>query len=149
MTDGASGKVKIRFSLEQDEEGYPPAADEFMWADVVGDGSYRIDNIPFFVQGVSLRDDVVVDVVGGELVFSRLHRNNGHRTLRLVVRDPSNVPAVRDRLRSIGCTSELSHIPILVAVDVPPEVPAAVIQAFLVQGEAAGEFGFEEACIDW
>ncbi|WP_257463255.1 DUF4265 domain-containing protein [Archangium lipolyticum] len=35
----------------------------------------------------------------------------------------------------------------LVAVDVPPEEPYEKLKAFLEQGEHAGRFEYEEACL--
>lgn len=43
-------RVKILFELEQDEDGYPPASTETLWASRAGDGLFKIDNIPFFAR---------------------------------------------------------------------------------------------------
>jgi hypothetical protein len=140
---------KVRFPLEQDEDGYPPASDELLWAQLVSSGVYRVDNIPFFVRGISLGDEVCVDTVHGELVYRSVHRQGGHRTIRLLVGDETQVPRIRDELRAIGCSSELSHIPILVAVDVPRDVSAAVIRAYLDRSMHAGTFEYEEGSVEW
>jgi hypothetical protein len=42
---GGDQYVKVLFDLEQDEDGYPPAAAETLWAVQVGDGLFQIDNI--------------------------------------------------------------------------------------------------------
>jgi hypothetical protein len=44
--------VKIAFKLEQDEDGYPPAEVETVWAQE-DNGYYIIANVPFFAMGVS------------------------------------------------------------------------------------------------
>lgn len=147
--DGAPDIYKVRFPLEQDEDGYPPASDELLWAQLVSDGVYRVDNIPFFVRGISLGDEVCVETIDGELIYRSVHREGGHRTIRLLVGDELQVPRIRDELRALGCPSELSHIPILVAVDVPPAVQASVIRGYLDRSMHAGVFEYEEGCVDW
>jgi hypothetical protein len=140
---------KVRFPLEQDEDGYPPASDELLWARLVSDGVYRVDNIPFFVRGISLGDEVCVDTVDGDLVYRGVHRQGGHRTIRLLVGDEAQVPRIRDELRALGCPSELSHIPILVAVDIPPDIPESVIRGYLDRSMHAGVFEYEEGNVEW
>ena len=41
----------------------------------------------------------------------------------------------------------MSDLPRLVAVDVPPHVPYEGIKTFLEQGEQAGQFEYQEACL--
>ena len=54
---------RIQFRLTLDEDGYPPASGETLWATALGDGTYRIDNIPFFATGVSLGDVVEAEMI--------------------------------------------------------------------------------------
>ncbi|WP_331773678.1 hypothetical protein [Embleya sp. NBC_00888] len=51
MTSISDGHVKIHFRLEADEGGWPPANTESLWAVDLGDGTVRLDNIPWFVRG--------------------------------------------------------------------------------------------------
>ena len=48
----AADKVKVRFHVAQDADGYPPAeyAVETLWATHLGELSFQIDNIPFFAR---------------------------------------------------------------------------------------------------
>jgi len=57
----------ILFELEQDEDGYPPAELEGVWAIEFADGGYKIDNIPFFTRQATLGDIVEARPVGDEL----------------------------------------------------------------------------------
>jgi hypothetical protein len=50
--------VKIRFDLDQDDSGWPPAESEGLWAAAVGPNRFRLDNTPWFVRGVAA-DDIV------------------------------------------------------------------------------------------
>jgi hypothetical protein len=51
---GSERHVKVLFQLEQDEDGYPPASVESLWALPKGEGLFQVDNIPFFATGVAL-----------------------------------------------------------------------------------------------
>jgi hypothetical protein len=141
------GMVKVVFELEKDEDDYPPADYEGLWAIPVGEGLFQIDNIPFFAQEIALGDVVSAIPEGGELRFQQVVRPSGHRTLRLIIYDKEQVPAVRKLLEERGCASEGSHIPGLISVDVPPSVSLAMLRSLLDAGEAQERWGYEEACL--
>ena len=54
----STGRGKVGFALEVDHEGSPPAGSEGMWAESVGGGRYRVDNMPWFVRGLACGDVV-------------------------------------------------------------------------------------------
>ena len=123
---------------------------ESVWA-VPVDGAYRIDNIPFYAQGIALGDLVAVSQdEDGMLRFRSLVLPSGHSTVRLWFpkdSDSNKVMEVRNQLRGMGCPSEVSDIPRLVAVDIPPSVSYKVVRQFLDEHEKLGAFEFEEACL--
>ena len=100
--------VKILFRLTKDEDGYPPIEWETLWAVREGDNLYRIDNIPFYVKGISANDIVTVRKTDGELHFDKLIKQQGHSTVRLLVIDMSDGDEGRiiDKVRSLGCEVE-------------------------------------------
>ena len=67
-------KVYFLFS-EQDRAGGVEA--ESLWAEAVGDRKFRIDNLPFYVYGVSLGDIVVARLIEGRLVFDEVVARGG------------------------------------------------------------------------
>jgi hypothetical protein len=138
------GRVKIRFTYTNSSgEGET----ESMWVVGRNDG-YEIDNIPFYVRELALGDVVAAESdASGLLWYSRLIRPSGHSTIRLLFSSESDVKIVRDGLRRMGCESEVSDRPYLVAVDVPPSVPYEKVKDFLDRGEKAGQFEYEEACL--
>jgi hypothetical protein len=147
-------RVKIMFRLERDDSDYPPADFEDLWAKETADGFYELDNIPFFAKPVRVGDVVsAVHGPGGELRFSGVVRPSAHATLRVIVfRDsvdqrplPIRVDALRTALKEMGCSTELSHVPGLVAVDVPPEASLNAVTSRLAEGESAGSWEYEEA----
>ncbi len=141
----ADDHVKIRFEVEAASPGSVEV--ESLWAQPSDDG-YKIDNVPFYVREIALGDVVSVSTESdGTLRFTALVRPSGHSTVRLWFQDPSDVQAIRNELRTYGCESELSELPRLVAVDIPPSVPYAKVRARLEEGEASGVFEYQEACL--
>lgn len=147
MSSDGTKEVRILFDLEQDDDGYPPSSGETMWALTTEDGHYAIDNIPFFVYGISCFDVVSAHENDGFLVFDKLIQSLGHSTFRVVVYDRADVKTVRDTLKSMGCACEQSHIPSLFSVDVPPKIDLSLIQAYLAQGVSEEKWDYEAACL--
>lgn len=58
MTNISDNHVKVHFWMAVDEDGWPPAGVESLWAVVLGDGTVRLDNTPWYVRGVA-SDDIV------------------------------------------------------------------------------------------
>ncbi len=146
---------KIIFPLEKDEDGWPPHEAETLWANRLPDGTFRLDNIPVFVRGVSC-----YDVISGEqdqppegeggfwYRFRRVIERSGHSTIRLWVNDDTRVQQVRQDLRGFGCDSEgTKHLPKLIAVDVPPTSDFHSVIEFIRGGTERGEWEYEEGCV--
>ncbi len=126
-----------------------------MWASRVSDSTFKIDNSPFFAKGVSAGDIVAAEQTSGGLVFRELVQPSGHSTVRVVVfrggRNEGQLQALvaelRESLKALGCSTELSHIPNLFSVDISPEVNYSSVSAFLTRKEADGVLEYEEACL--
>jgi len=138
---------KVAFHLAQDEDGYPPAEWEHLWGRRVGDSLYALDNTPFFARGVSFGDVVLVENRDGLNVFLEVVRPSGHSTIRVILFDQAHAQDIRKRLRDLACASELSHIPGLIAVDVPPTADLASVRRLLNSGEQSGQWEYEEAAV--
>lgn len=135
--------------LEVAEDGYPPYAEERLWARLRGD-DLVIESIPFFARGLSLGDTVAaIRVAPAIYEFDRLLAQGGHDTVRLLVAATDDVPAVRRDLRALGCPSELGPMSRLIAIDVPPGVDLDAVRAFLARGQSTGHFEVEEANVSW
>ena len=134
------GLIRIRVPLER-PPGEDGPADDWLWAEPLGSGRYRIESCPFFAYGVS-RDDVVraAGPDGQEApALEDVIEKGGHRTLRLaldvsVELSTPEVQELLERLLQHGCTHELLR-PKLVAIDVPPDADLAQV-AELLQGLA-------------
>jgi len=135
-------KLRFRFQNAAGED-----ETETMWV-IRRDDGYEIDNIPFYVKELALGDVVGARPdASGVLWYSELIRPGGHSTIHLWFSSEKEVESVREALRELGCSSEVSDLPRLVAVDVPPDVAYEKVKAFLKQGESAGRFEYQEACL--
>jgi hypothetical protein len=143
----STAHVKMLIHLEQDEDGYPPIAEESLWVLPLGEGLFQVDNTPFFAWDLALRDVVAADPEEGVCRFRRVVHRSGHATLRLIISDLAEVNAVVEQFTQLGCLSERSHIPGLVALDVPPTTSWAEVKRLLTEGEAQERWGYEEACL--
>jgi len=120
---------------------------ETLWA-IPRDNGYEIDNIPFYVTDPALKDVVTATVeIDGGLRIAQLLVASGHSTIQILFGDAQAVPAMRSRLREMGCESELSDIPRLVAVDVPPSVDYLSLKRLLDELEVDGVLEYQEACL--
>ncbi len=142
------GFIKISFHLEIDEDGYPPVSVETLWAQKEGDG-FRLGNTPFFARGVAFRDNVYAVPVDGMLEYKWVLKRSGHGTVRVVMLEEADTEKTREEFRKLGCRSELSHIPGLFAVDIPPMDDYSAVRNFLKQGLDNGQFDFEEGWVLW
>jgi hypothetical protein len=142
---GDSEHARVRFELSRDEKGSRPAASETLWAIPTSvPGHYRIDNIPFFVVGVSVGDVVLAEPNERTLEFVRVVEKSGHRSLGLRYRSDQVRSAVRTRLTEMGCDVERGDTPKVLAVDIPPAVSLDEVTALLAGLEEIGELSFYE-----
>ena len=138
---------KVKFYLEQDEDGWPPETVETLWAKDVGGGMYEIDTIPFFVRGIAYKDVVFAEPSDEELLFRKVVRPSGHNTIRIIFLDLAVKTQTCAALEGKGCAWEGSHLDSLVSVDVPPSVCYNDVKQLLVKGEEAGQWEYEEGCL--
>ncbi|MET8182922.1 DUF4265 domain-containing protein [Streptomyces sp. NPDC005336] len=115
MDDGAvtslrDDHVKVYFRMEMDEDGWPPASVESLWAVELGDGTVRLHNTPWFVRGVASDDIVRVETDdegvrwAGETV-----KASPNCTIRLIVLKDGGSAAARQSVLEtfLGTTGEV------------------------------------------
>jgi hypothetical protein len=147
MSNNESALMKVFFSLSPDEDGYLPVGSESLWAKVVKDG-YQIDNIPFYVTGVSCYDVVAVNRGNdGTLSFSHVVKRFGHSTIRVCICDVDAVGKLRRDLKALGYESEQDYVPNLIAIDIAPHVKIRPLWEFLEEGLEQSKWEYEDACI--
>jgi hypothetical protein len=136
--------VKIIIPLPKDN--LAGADTESIWAELQGDGTYKIKNVPFYAKGISCEDVVEVEPHGGALVFKGVVRHNGHSTYRIYANAGRTAPDVApliEKLKQMHCDIEPATDK-LVGVDVLPEADIHKIYKIMEEAENAGIIDFQE-----
>ncbi|GAA0211090.1 hypothetical protein GCM10009123_17930 [Kangiella japonica] len=138
---------KILFRLEQDEDGYPPVNYENLWALPLGNELYKIDNTPFFVEGVSNGDIVKAVENDNELVFQKVITASSNSTVRVIMFDESKISYIRNKMKDLNCTSELAESLGLISIDIPESANYKKFEEILKKGELDGYWEYEESAL--
>lgn len=136
--------VKVFFAIHSPESTNIEM--ESLWATPI-DGGYKLDNIPFYAKGVALNDLVSAEETDGCLLATSILKPSGHSTIRIWFASRDDIEPTRNKLDQMGCGSEISDVPRLVAVDVPPAVDYSDIKRILDEGESKGKWDYQEACL--
>jgi hypothetical protein len=152
VTNISDDHVKLHFRMEVDEDGWPPASVESLWAVDLGDGTVRLDNTPWFVRGVASDDIIRVQVDEDGLWWAgETVRASNNCTIRLIVLKDGGSEAARqtvlETFHRLGTTGEGIEQFRMVALDVPPSADLRRIRKLLEHGEAKGWWHWEEGCV--
>ena len=148
----AEGYVRVRWHLEIDAEGWPPVGSEGLWAEPLGDETYRIDNIPWFARGVASGDTVCARVSSDGVLWVTEHvRWSGNLTIRVIPLGhgplAGDLERTRKELSGLGIESEANQQHGIMSVNVEQAADLAALKATLRRGEADGWWAYEEGCI--
>lgn len=125
--------VKVIFPLDPDGTGIDV---ESPWAAPLGHDLYRLENIPFFYDGISLGDIFEARPAPGDPRprLTRITKKSGNRTVRILVDVPRNdsveTMAVIKSLQELGCGIEGDGHKFFV-LNVPPGVELDLVCQFL------------------
>lgn len=142
---------RMAFDLEV-EENWPPVAVETLWVECVHGVGFRVDSIPFFVQGIAI-DDFVEGRAGGAgepdslLHFSRKVSWGGHSTIQVIMDRDEVTSAVKAELAEAGCRTEGSPWHSLFGVDIPESGLISVVHGLLDRRVALGHLEYQDSCI--
>lgn len=134
--------VKILFK----HDAFDDESIESAWAMKIGN-NYKLDNILFYAKEFSLGDIISANEINGELYADELIEESGHTTVRMLFNNKEQVSPIREKLKLMNCSSEISNVDRLISVDIPVEVDYSEMIAFLDAGEDKGEWEYEEASI--
>ncbi|MEV0146752.1 MULTISPECIES: DUF4265 domain-containing protein [unclassified Nonomuraea] len=152
MTGDQREYVKVRFTLEQDADGWPPAGSEGLWAVDLGDRLVRIDNNPWFARDIAAGDIVRVEAdEHGELWSVEKIEWSGNCAIRVVPFEDGVLAgsrqAVIDLFTPMGVDGEGIEQFGMVSLNVPPDADLAAVKGLLARGEREGWWDFEEGCV--
>lgn len=135
--------AKVLFRVP-DGDGGDGAIVETLWAESLGDDRYKLDNVPFYAYDVSWNDIVLAPFNEAESMptFEAVVVRAGHRTVRVKFETPTMPGNAADgiltQLVALGCSYEGASKHYL-AVDIPPEVDAEQVFAYLA-GQSVAEW---------
>lgn len=138
---------KIIFRLKEDEDGHPPMKYESLWGIFLDDLSCVVDNVPYYVCGVSKGDTVAVKDVDGELFATSVVARGGHSTLRVFAEDPDTKASIISDLNSLGAQCSVTRGLSLFAVDIPSDADFGKIDAMLASKSDGEYVAYEDACL--
>jgi hypothetical protein len=133
--------VRIVVPLER-EAGDAGPEDEWIWAEPLGAGRFRVESPPFFAYGMSHGDVVRAEGPPDIPRVVDVERKSGHRTMRVALDpdcspDRSEVRGFLAGVEELGCVVEMLP-PKLVAVDVPPEADVGEVVRRLEDARGRG-----------
>lgn len=135
--------VKILFHPNDDHY----TTTETLWAEPLGDDTYRLRNTPFYFYGASSADIVhAAPGSDGLLEFQEVVERGGSSTYRILVRDavePTRFEKFWQPLGEAGCSLERAAARFY-AVDVPSGTNVDQVVALLAKGEENGVWAWEE-----
>lgn len=138
---------KIIFELEQDDVGYPPVNAEGVWATPAGENRFVIDNIPFFTYEATLGDVVEATEHQEALLYKKTIKPSGGSLLRVIYYKGTDPTELREKLLSLGCSTEWDKNHRVIAIAVPEEAKLEPVRAFLQDGLQRDLWDYEEAIV--
>jgi hypothetical protein len=117
---------------------------ESVWAEGLSANTFRIDNVPFFVYGLSCNDVVVADIKEENFFLNKVIERGGHSTLRVFFREShqKEQEVLIEKLNQLGATIERAYEK-LIAIDIPSNVDIDPIIELLKNGESLGAWEYE------
>lgn len=134
--------VKILFVYKEDEK----YKTESLWATKRGE-LYEINNIPFFINNIALKDIVSVEIDEDDLYFENLIKESGNSTIQLVSFTESSQEEIGSKFEKINCSWEGSHLPNYISINIPRETNYLRVRQLLDEGVDQGIWDYKEACI--
>lgn len=141
--------VKVVFDLA----GHEHVASESLWARPLPDGTFELDNVPFFVRAIACGDVVETEQRDGCHWFVRVARLSGNSTVRFFFDDAGlDLTEAMRPFRELGCGWEGGQGGVRGAQSAAVHVPAAVdfakvytlVNTLLDEHGAEGDYG----CLD-
>ena len=122
-------------------------SEEYLWTETIGNGLYRIDNIPFFAPNLALNDIISVEEEDGKLYFDDLIEPSGHSTIQLILLKKSNAQIIIREIESFGCKWESINNKPYYSLDIPPNTKQEEVIFFLNTQTEKGILDYKEACL--
>lgn len=123
---------EFAFRLDPDADGWPPYPAEWLWLEEK-DSHQIVKSPPLFVSGLAVDDEIELSDTNsaGEVTKWRLVSPGGRSVVWIADIGGSRLKEVLSEFRKIGCNTtsldDIAHA----AIDIPPEVSRAEVDAIL------------------
>jgi hypothetical protein len=135
-------KIALTF---KDEEGN--IGTETIWAEDLGEGRFKVDNIPFFALNIAVNDIIAAEEEDGILHFEQILEASGHSTLQIIFFQPDQSSGVLARLEALGCAWEGMKNQPYYSVDIPVSVDYSLVKNLLKEYCQKDILDYREACL--
>ena len=143
--------VKVNFNLEVEEDGFPPISVETLNGVLLEEGLIRIDNTPFFVEGVAIGDKIKCCLSPGNNNYQFLDvvEESGNRAISIIFIEDSYKEEVYQYLKNAGCYCEYGEFKDfnMMAVEVDGKINYEDIENYLTVKESQAILSYAELCI--
>lgn len=145
----SKNELRVRFELPIQEDGFPPIGSETLHGISEGNDLVRLDNTPFFAEGVALGDIVRCSGHPPTIDFVSLHIASGNKSVAVIFLRDDVAEALYQHLRAAGCYCEYGEFPgfDMLAVSVLATVDYGPLRTELMRLEALEQISFAELCI--
>ena len=129
---------EIAFSLEPDEDGWPPVGTEWLWLEEKG-RHHVVKNAPLFISGLAVDDEIELceSNSDGQVTRWRLVSPSDRSVVWISDLGGSRLKDILAEFRAIGCNTAMPKQFALASIDIPPNVSKAAVDAILdpIEGE--------------
>lgn len=122
-------------------------AEETIWAMLLDNGYYKIDNIPFFAPNLAYEDIISVENDNGVLYFDDIIKPSGHSTVQVIFFDEEKSNNVVQNLEKLGCRWESMKEQPYYAIDIGSNIDYNIVKDYLDSEYDKGVLDYKEACL--
>lgn len=143
--------TRMQFELDVND-GFPPVASELIHVEIVGSNIARIDNTPFFVEGIAI-DDVVYfegEPDSGIVNFVDIKKISRNRSISVIFIEKSIEEEIYQEIRSMKLYIEFGSFPEydMLAIGVPNDFEICNLRKYLDRFENLRLISYAELCIN-
>ena len=142
--------MKIVFDLDC-IDGYPPVKREMLNAVRLDKNSFRIKNVPFFVEEVSYDDVVAASETENPEQFDFLfvEENSPYTSISIIILDETVSEDLKDLFNGLDCVMEYGEFGVykVFAVAIPSSSPYFDVRKKLEMYEDSGRISFAELAL--
>lgn len=137
-----------KITIELEPEAWHGYSSESVWATLLDNGFYKVENSPFFARGLSYEDIVQARYQDGLNMFVRTVASSGRSTYRIILSEGASSAQFErfwEPLEAEGCRYEHGDFGYtMYSVDVPKETNVQKVFSLLNKGVSQDVWDFEE-----